>query len=284
MPTHDNAECNNSDLKGQVAIVTGGGRGTGRAFAQALAKAGASVAVTARTKSELEETVDLIQSSGGWAIAIPADISDPSAVERVARTAESELGSLDILINNAGVTGPITAEWEADPIDWWRTIEINLRGTYLMTRAVLPSMVSRSRGRIINITSAVTLRTIPYFSAYTVSKAAIIYYTQNLAGQVQSHGISVFAYHPGGPETEMSRYLAESSDVHDSVGDIFRGLYENDAHTPMEVPVRDVMRMAMGKSDALTGRFLIPTDDQEEMLARADEIKDNDLYTLTRRV
>lgn len=162
-------------------------------------------------------------------------------------------------------------------------MEINLRGTYLMTRAVLPSMVSRKRGRIINITSAVTLRTLPYFAACTVSKAAIIYYTQNLAGQVKDHGISVFAYHPGGPETEMSRHLAESSEVHDSVGDILRGLYENDAHTPMEIPVRDVMRMALGKSDSLTGRFLIHTDDQEEMLDRLDEIESNDLYILTRR-
>jgi NAD(P)-dependent dehydrogenase (short-subunit alcohol dehydrogenase family) len=284
MSLHDKDKRNNLDLEGQVAIVTGGGRGTGRAFAQALAKAGASVAVTARTKRELGETVELIQSSGGRAIAIPADISDPSAVERIAKTTENELGMVDILINNAGVTGPISADWEADPNDWWHTLEINLRGTYLMTRAVLPSMVSRNRGRIINITSAVALRTLPYFSAYTVSKAAIIYYTQNLAGQVKDHGISVFAYHPGGPETEMSRHLAESSEVHDSVGDIFRGLYANDAHTPMEIPVRDVMRMALGKSDALTGRFLIHTDDQEEMLARVDEIESNDLYILTRRV
>jgi NAD(P)-dependent dehydrogenase (short-subunit alcohol dehydrogenase family) len=232
---------------------------------------------------ELGETVELIQSAGGSAIEIPAEISDPSAVERIAKTAENEFGSVDILINNAGVIGPIAPEWEADPNDWWRTLEINLRGTYLMTRAVLPRMVSRKRGRIINITSAVTLRTLPYFAAYTVSKAAIVYYTQNLAGQVKEHGISVFAYHPGGPETEMSRHLAESSEVHDSVGDIFRGLYENDAHTPMEIPVRDVMRMASGQSDALTGRFLIHTDDQGEMLARVDEIESNDLYVLTRR-
>ena len=283
MSLHDDDKCDNFDLEGQVAIVTGGGRGTGRAFAQALAKAGASVVVTARTECELGETVELIQSSGGRAIAIPADISDPSAVKRIAKTTENELGMVDILINNAGVTGPISAEWEADPDDWWRTMEINLRGTYLMTRAVLPSMVSRKRGRIINITSAVTLRTLPYFAACTVSKAAIIYYTQNLAGQVKDHGISVFAYHPGGPETEMSRHLAESSEVHDSVGDILRGLYENDAHTPMEIPVRDVMRMALGKSDSLTGRFLIHTDDQEEMLDRLDEIESNDLYILTRR-
>ena len=175
------------------------------------------------------------------------------------------------------------AEWEADPDDWWRTMEINLRGPYLMTRAVLPSMVSRESGRIINISSAVTMRTIPYFAPYTVSKAALIYYTQNLASQVREHGISVFAYHPGGPETDMSRHLAESPEVHESVGGIFQGLYDNGAHTPMEVPVRDVILMASGKADALTGRFLIHTDDQEEMLARVDEIERDGLYVLTRR-
>jgi NAD(P)-dependent dehydrogenase (short-subunit alcohol dehydrogenase family) len=279
----ENGDSEQIDLKGQVAIVTGGGRGTGRAFALALAEAGASVAITARTQKELDETVELIRSSGGQAIAIPGDVSDPSDIERVVSTTENELGPVDILINNAGVTGPVGAEWEADPDDWWRTMEINMRGPYMMTRAVLPSMVSRKRGRIINISSAVTMRTIPYFAPYTVSKAAMIYYTQNLASQVREHGISVFAYHPGGPETEMSRHLAESSEVHDSVGNIFRGLYENDAHTPMEIPVRDVMLMASGKADALTGRFLIHTDDHQEMLARADEIVSNDLYVLTRR-
>ncbi|MCH2314907.1 MAG: SDR family oxidoreductase [SAR202 cluster bacterium] len=271
------------DLRGQVAIVTGGGRGTGRAFAQALAEAGASVAVTARTQIELEQTVELIRSAGGHAISIQGDVSDSAAVERVVKTTELQLGPVDILVNNAGVTGPVGAEWEADPDDWWRTMEINLRGPYLMTRGVLPGMVSQKCGRIINISSAVTVRTFPYFAPYTVSKAAIIYYTQNLAGQVKEHGISVFAYHPGGPETEMSRYLAESSEVHESVGNIFRGLYERGAHTPMEIPVRDVMLMASGKADALTGRFLIHTDDQEEMLARVGEIERDDLYVLTRR-
>ena len=271
------------DLTGQVAIVTGGGRGTGRAFAQALAEAGASVAVAARTKRELDQTVELIRDSGGQAISVQADVSDSAAVERVVKTTEIQLGLVDILINNAGVTGPVAAEWEADPDDWWRTMEINLRGPYLMTRAVLPSMVSRKRGRIINISSAVTMRTVPYFAPYTASKAAIIYYTQNLAGQVREHGIRVFAYHPGGPETEMSRHLRESPEVHDSVGGIFRGLHQNDAHTPMEIPVRDVLLMASGKADALTGRFLIHTDDPEEMLARVDEIERDDLYVLTRR-
>ena len=271
------------DLRGQVAIVTGGGRGTGRAFAQALAEAGASVAVTARTQIELEQTIELIRSAGGHAISIQGDVSDSAAVERVVKTTELKLGPVDILVNNAGVTGPVGAEWEADPDDWWRTMEINLRGPYLMTRGVLPRMVPKKCGRIINISSAVTVRTFPYFAPYTVSKAAIIYYTQNLAGQVKEHGISVFAYHPGGPETEMSRYLAESSEVHESVGNIFRGLYERGAHTPMEIPVRDVMLMASGKADALTGRFLIHTDDLEEMLARVGEIERDDLYVLTRR-
>ena len=283
MSIYSNDQYETFDLRGQVAIVTGGGRGTGRAFAEALAEAGASVAVMARTQHELEQTVELIRASGGQAISIQGDVSDSAAVERVVMTTELELGPVDILINNAGVTGPVGAEWEADPDDWWRTMEINLRGPYLMTRTVLPSMVSRKRGRIINISSAVTVRTFPYFAPYTVSKAAIIYYTQNLAGQVKERGISVFAYHPGGPETEMSRHLAESPKVHESVGSIFRGLYENDAHTPMEIPVRDVMLMASGKADALTGRFLIHTDDLQEMLARVDEIESNDLYVLTRR-
>ena len=273
----------NFNLTGQVAIVTGGGRGIGRAFAQALAKVGVKIVVTARTKHELEQTVELIQSSGGQAIAIPGDVSEPSTVEQIAKITEKKFGTADILINNAGITGPVTNEWDADPSDWWRTMEINMRGTYLMTREILPSMISRNRGRIINLTSAVVLKTYPYFTSYTVSKAAIIYYTQNLAGQVKDQGISVVAYHPGGPETEMSRHLAESSEVHDSVREIFKKMYENDANTPMEIPVQDVLMMASGQSDPLTGRFLMHTDDQKEMLTRIDEIERDNLYVLTRR-
>ena len=148
------------DLTGSVALVTGGSRGLGRAFALALAAAGAKVAVTARTAAQLAETVQLIERAGGSAIAIPSDVSAPDQVAHLVTTAE-QLGPVNILVNNAGVAGPIGADWEVDPEGWWHTFEINMRGPFLCARAVLPGMVTRQRGRIVNISSGAAYNRLP---------------------------------------------------------------------------------------------------------------------------
>ena len=134
------------DLTGQVALVTGGGRGLGRAFAIELAKTGVRVAVTGRTAEPLAETVELIERAGGQALAVPSDVSEPEAVAHVVRTAESQLGLVDILVNNAGTVGALGYDWEVDPEEWWHTFEVNVRGPFLYARAVLPGMVKRQRG------------------------------------------------------------------------------------------------------------------------------------------
>ncbi len=141
------------DLTGQVALVTRGGGGLGRAFALALARAGAGVAVTARTAELLAETADLVERGGGRALAIPGDVSAPDAVSRVVSTAESQLGPIDILVNSAGVVGPLGDDWHADPGEWWRTFEVNVLGSFRCAREVLAGMVARRRGRIVNVSS-----------------------------------------------------------------------------------------------------------------------------------
>jgi NAD(P)-dependent dehydrogenase (short-subunit alcohol dehydrogenase family) len=137
------------DLTDQVALVTGGGRGLGHAFALALAAAGAKVAVMARTAAQLEATVQLIERAGGCALAIPGDVSVPAAVAHVVTTTEQQLGPVDLLVNNAGWYGPgsLGYTWEVDPEAWWHTFEINLRGPFLCARAVLPGMLQRHRGQ-----------------------------------------------------------------------------------------------------------------------------------------
>ena len=131
------------DLTGQVALVTGGGRGLGRAFAIALAKAGARVAVTARTAEPLAQTVAMVERAGGRALAIPGDVSAPDAVAHVVRTAESQLGMVDILVNNAGAVGPLGYDWEVDLEDWWRTFEINVRAPEGSTLAATSALAER---------------------------------------------------------------------------------------------------------------------------------------------
>jgi NAD(P)-dependent dehydrogenase (short-subunit alcohol dehydrogenase family) len=140
-------------LSGQVAIVTGGGRGIGRLVAEALAGAGAAVAVTARSEDELTETVTSITRSRGTALALPGDVSDPRAATRALREVERQLGPVDLLVNNAGISGPIGPVWEVDADEWWRTFEVNLEGVFLFAHAVLPGMVARRRGRVVNMSS-----------------------------------------------------------------------------------------------------------------------------------
>src|SRR5262245_39009977 len=133
-----NAESPHVDLNGQVAIVTGGGRGLGRSMAQALAAGGAAVAVAARSEAEIAETVSLIEKSGGRAIAVKVDVIDWAAVQRMTQHVEQELGPIDLLVNNAaqaGVPGPI---WEAEPNSWWQVLDVNLYGPFLCARAVMP--------------------------------------------------------------------------------------------------------------------------------------------------
>ena len=168
------------DLNGRVAFVTGGGRGLGRNFARALARAGAAVAITARSKDQLDETIRLIEGVGGKIVVLPADVSDQDAVEQAVARTKQQFGPIDLLVNNAGVGGPGAPEWEVDPGQWWRTIEINLRGPFLCIRAVLPGMIARRRGSIINLSSGAAHRLFPYLGAYSASKAALTHWTNQL--------------------------------------------------------------------------------------------------------
>ena len=133
------------ELEGQVALVTGGGRGIGRLIARELADAGMRVAVAARSADQVEATAQEIDG-----LAVTADVSKPEDVEAMVATVERELGPIDLLVNNAGIglAGPLP--WEEDPADWWHVFEINVLGAYLCSRAVLPGMVERGRGRIVN--------------------------------------------------------------------------------------------------------------------------------------
>src|SRR5262245_28246362 len=134
------------DLQGQVALVTGAGRGLGRAFAQALAANGAAVAVTARSEAEVQETAELIKKAGGQALALPGDVTDAANVTHSVEAIEHHFGPIDILVNNAGIITPIGPLWELDPSTWWHTLDIHVRGSFLYSHAVLPSMIARQRG------------------------------------------------------------------------------------------------------------------------------------------
>lgn len=177
------------DLAGQVALVTGAGGGLGRAFALALARAGAQVALTARSAESLAETAELVQRGGGRALSIPGDVTAPHDVSRVVRTGESQLGPIDILVNNAGVMGPVGYDWRVNLEDWWRTFEVNVLGSFRCAREVLIGMVARRRGRIVNLSSGAAFNRFPRVSAYCATKAAVAQWTKILAEDTRAHGI-----------------------------------------------------------------------------------------------
>ena len=266
-----------SNLKGQVAIVTGGGRGLGQAFAQALASDGALVAVVARSEDQLQDTVTSIEATGGRAMAISLDVTDQQAVEHMVMEVEQQLGPVDLLINNAGVNTPFGPVVEVDPDEWWRCIEINVRGPFLCARAVLSRMLTRGHGRIINIGSTAGLRGSPSYSAYMMSKAALMRFSESLAAETKAHNISVFTMDPGWIRTAMTEHMIVSP----AWNKRRPGFREELEH--LEVPLADVVKLGLvlttGRADSLTGRFL-QIADIEKLIEHEEEIVKEDLYTL----
>jgi NAD(P)-dependent dehydrogenase (short-subunit alcohol dehydrogenase family) len=193
-------------LKNRIALVTGAGRGIGRAIAEAFAQAGAKVAVTARTTRELDEVVAGIRKSGGTALAVSADLSQPATPYEVAERVSSELGPVDILVNNAGIGS------SADPKpvvkfsdDFWDlTLTLNLTAPYKLCKAVIPTMIERRRGRIINVASINGKMPGLHAAAYTASKHGLLGLTKALALEMASSGITVNAICPGPVRTLMN--------------------------------------------------------------------------------
>jgi NAD(P)-dependent dehydrogenase (short-subunit alcohol dehydrogenase family) len=270
------------DLRGQVALVTGGGRGLGRAMAEALAAAGAAVAVLARSADELADTVAGIETRGGKAIALPADVTDRTAVEQAVARTESTLGPLDLLVNNAGILAPIGAFWELDPGAWWRVLEINLLGPVLFTRTALPGMVARGRGRIVNVASGAGARPIAGGTAYCSSKAALFRLTDTLAAETEPHGIRVFALVPGVIRTRMTEWLMDDPDAQSWLPQ-FKPIFDEGRDDPIERVGQLIVRLASGQADALRGRIVSVRDDFEGLLRDAEAIRRDDRYALRLR-
>jgi len=189
-------------LSNKVALITGGGRGIGRAIALRFASEGAAVMLAATRRDALEATATEIRKLGGPAATIVADVADEAAVKRMVAATVAELGRLDVLVNNAGIGGPTARVMDVERADWDRTLAVNVTGAFLCAKHAAPHMVARGSGRIVNITSIAGLMGYALRSPYAVSKWGMIALTRTLAIELGEHGITVNAIAPGAVQGE----------------------------------------------------------------------------------
>ncbi|MGH7467210.1 MAG: SDR family NAD(P)-dependent oxidoreductase [Longimicrobiales bacterium] len=262
-------------LADTVAVVTGGGRGLGRAFAVALAHHGACVAVVARSRDQLAETVQQVKRAGGVAHAFMADVADRASTEQTLADIRAQLGPVDLLVNNAGVESPVGPLVQTDADDWWRAHEVNLRGPMLWARVVLPAMIERRRGRIINVASGAGAIAIPFMSAYVTSKTALIKFTEVLAQEVKAHGVRIFAIEPGTIRSAMAMYALESPAGRRWIP-WYRNIFDAQEDVQPEYSAELIVRIARGDADRLTGRFISRDDDLDHILRQAEKAIENE--------
>jgi NAD(P)-dependent dehydrogenase (short-subunit alcohol dehydrogenase family) len=238
-------------LQGRVAVVTGAGRGIGRAVAEALAGEGMSLLLVARTGREVREVAEALTARHGVP-ALPAaiDVADPGAVDRVVLHAEQQLGPVDLLVNNAARIEPeASVFWEADPAEMWSVVETNLRGPLLMTRALLPAMVQRGHGHVVSVVSrAQAARETGTYTGYAVSKRALSLLTQSLAPPLRGTGVVVLDVLPGLVRTALTDAMPVWRDRPDLTW------------TPASATATVVVDAALGRYDDRAGQVLDATE------------------------
>jgi 3-oxoacyl-[acyl-carrier protein] reductase len=250
------------DLTGSVALVTGGGRGIGLSIARELADAGAQLAVSARSREQVERVAEEL-----GAVALVGDISREEDAAGMVRATEETYGRIDLLVANAGIGGPDGSTLDVSPPDWWHVFEVNVLGTYLCCRAVLPGMIERGAGRIVILGSGASYLPVGANTAngsYGASKAAVGRFAEYLASEAAPHGISVFLISPGMVQTDMTASFGPDM-----------------PWTPPELAPSLVHVLASGRADRLAGRYIhAEHDDIEALIRRADEVIANDLNAI----
>ena len=268
-------------LEGRVALITGGGRGIGRAVALAYAAEGARLSLSARTASELEETADLAAGRfGAEVITVVADVSVREQVDHAVAVTLEQFGSIEVLVNNAGNIGPVGRAWDNDPEEWARTIAVHLMGVFYGCRSVIPSMLDRGRGRIVNMSGVGG----PNTTAYDAAKTGIVNLTENLALELADTLITVNAISPGSIHTRM---WEETRDLSLAIGDM--ATYERGVQVTSgegaSIERAAELAVFLGSDDcgSLSGRLIRAFADRfEQFPGRVDEIMASEAYQLRR--
>lgn len=243
-----------------TALVTGGGRGIGRAIAESLAAAGMTVALIARSATEINEVQSAIAARGGSALAVTGDVTDAAAMAAIGRTH----GPIDLLVNNAGLFSAVGPVAEVDAAAWLRDITVNIFGVFSVCQAVLPGMLAAGSGRIINMAGGGTAGPIVFGSGYASSKAAVMRFTECLSGELSGTGVTTFALDPGLVRTQMNINHLEGSAGQKWFGGLANAFEQGD-DVPPTLAAAMVLRIADGRLDALAGHLIRAIDNPDHL-------------------
>ncbi len=272
------------ELENRVAIITGAGRGIGQAIALAYAREGARLVLAARKISELEDTAAQVDKLGQSPLIVPTDVTDPDQVDRLVRSALESHPSVDILVNNAGIAGPLGPIQGNDVASWLETINVNLNGTFLCCRAVIPAMIRQGGGKIINLAGAGAISAWANMSAYCSSKVAVVRLTEVLAVELKDYEITVNALGPGSVHTRMWDEMTVAAGEVGATAIHETGLrVTSGGGAPIDDCAELAVFLAGDASRELSGRLISAvTDDFRSLAPEIPAIMASDAYTLRR--
>jgi 3-oxoacyl-[acyl-carrier protein] reductase len=271
-------------LKDRVAIITGGGRGIGEAIALEMAKEGANLTLVSRTFQEVESVAKSAKKYGVAALPIGGDISEEKAVEEAIKRTIEKYSKIDILVNCAGVLGPIGRFDQNDWREWVYTLNVNFFGSLMFIRKVIPHMIERKYGKIINLSGGGSTSPLPNFTAYGVSKVAIVRMTETLAQEYKDFNIDINAIAPGAVNTKMFDQMLAAGE--DAGKDYLKKMLvqKESGGTPRRLAAKLAVYLASPDSDGLTGKLIsAPWDDWKNFKVGQNRgVSKSPLYTLRR--
>jgi NAD(P)-dependent dehydrogenase (short-subunit alcohol dehydrogenase family) len=270
-------------LKDRVAIITGGSGGIGKAIAAAFAREGASLVLVSRTGEELEKIQRGLAISGPVVEIFPADISRKEDVRGLLDFTLKKFGTVDILVNSAGIQGPIGLITDIDEKDWFEAIKINLYGTFLCIKAVLPVMMKNNRGKILNFSGGGAVSPRPRFSAYSTAKAGVVRLTETLAGELKEYNIGIHAIAPGAVNTKMLELVLAAGEAagKEEMAKAIKQKQEGGVPPPKVAEL--AVFLASDRSDGLSGRLIsLPWDNWVAIPQHVPDIMSSDVFAMRR--